>query len=404
MSSDQSLPRGRLAAPPLIVLCALLAAFVLMTCQPQIDRVEPEKILPTVHAQRVVPAQVTMVVEAQGLVRPHKQIELASEIAGRVTWVNRSLIAGGTFDRGDPLLRIADTDYRLQLEQAQAADERSQLVLEIAQRKHRRQLELVQKKLASENSLDDATQSLKLAEATRKVAAADLKQASINLQRTEITAPFTGRVQSESIDEGGYLRVGSPIATLYADDVVEVRLPIANRDLSFLDWPAEMRGMLAPEQAAAVTIRSSYGGVDFEWPGSLVRIESEVDTSTRLFYAVAEVSNPNPSSDVSPPLTVGLFVDAQIAGRSFDDIIILPRNALVGNQVLVVDAQSRLRRRTVDVLRVDADTVYISAGLNSGEWVCTSPPSVVVDGMQVQVAGRESLSAASQLPASDSAN
>ena len=316
-------------------------------------------------------------------------------------WHNQlpSWLTGGTFTRGDPLLRIADADYQLRLEQALAADERSQIDLEIAQRKHRRQLELVEKKLASENSRDDATQSLKLAEASRKVAAADLKQARINLERTEITAPFTGRVQSESIDEGGYLRVGSPIATLYADDVVEVRLPIANRDLSFLDWPAEMRGMLPPEQAAAVIIRSSYGGVDFEWPGSLVRIESEVDTATRLFYAVAEVSNPVPSSDIAPPLTVGLFVDAQIAGRSFDNVVVLPRNALLDNQVLVIDSESRLRRRAVDILRIDADTVYISAGLSAGEWVCTTPPSVVVDGMQVQIAGRESLSTANSLPA-----
>ena len=85
-----------------------------------------------------------------------------------------------------------------------------------------------------------------------------------------------------------------------------------------------------------------------------------------------------------PPLTVGLFVDAQIAGRTVDNVVILPRSALRNSgEVLVVDADNKIRFRPVEQLRLYQDNVLIEGGLKVGERVCLSPLQTAIDGMTV---------------------
>lgn len=371
----------RLFAPILVVMFALLISVVLVSYKPVIEKVVAPVVLPSVQTQRIELVTSTLSVSTQGLVKPHKQIELASEIAGRVVWVSETLTAGGKFGQSDPLVRIDNTDYKLRLKQAAAANTRATVDLEIAEKHYQRQQNLYTKKLISSSQLDDSYKAYKLAEASSLVAEADLEQANLYLQRTEILAPFSGRVQKESIDEGGYIAIGSAIATLYADEIVEVRLPISNEDLSYLNWPQQMRGTLSPDQSVSVTVSSSYGGINYSWHGEMVRVESEVDAATRLFYGVAVVENPE-FEDI-PPLTVGLFVNAEIAGRVYDNVAIIPRMALINNKVLVVDSDNRLRYREIDIIRIDKESVLVGSGLQQDELICVTPPAIIIDGMQI---------------------
>lgn len=371
----------RAIAPILVVLAALLIAVGLVKSKPTIEKSEQTKILPAVQAMRIELTDTAVSVVTQGLVKPHKQIELASEIAGRVIWVSDTLIAGGKFGKSDPMVRIDSTDYQLRLNQASASNTRATVELEIAEKNYQRTQKLSKQNLTSASQLDDAYKVFKLAEASTLVAQADLEQASLNLQRTEVTAPFSGRVQKESIDEGTYISVGTPIATLYADEIVEVRLPIANEDLSYLNWPKQMRGTLSPDQSVKVDITSSYGGIDYSWQGDLVRVESEVDSATRLFHGVAVVENPE-FEDI-PPLTVGLFVNAEIAGRLYKDIAIIPRTALINGQVMIIDHDNRLQYRSIEIIRIQQESVLVGAGLKNGDLLCVNPPAVVVEGMQI---------------------
>jgi multidrug efflux pump subunit AcrA (membrane-fusion protein) len=94
-----------------------------------------------------------------------------------------------------------------------------------------------------------------------------------------------------------------------------------------------------------------------------------------------------------PPLAVGLFVEAEIAGRVVEDAFVLPRSVLHrardgdSDEVLVVDAESRLRFRRVDVLRTEHERVIVGAGLEPGERICISPLRAVTNGMRVRVVG-----------------
>ena len=389
MALTSQISKNRFFAPIAVIVLALGISSLLVSFQPEIDKIIPTKTLPTIETKKIKLTAIRQSVMAYGIVKPHKQIALASEIAGRVIWVSEKLISGGKFDQFDPLIRVENTDYRLQLDKASAENTRAQVDLGIYENDYQRQQGLYKKNLISNSQLDDAFKMYKRAEATLRITQANLEQASLNFQRTEITAPFSGRVQQESIDEGGYLTVGAPIATLYADDIVEVRLPISNDDLGFLNWPQQMRGTLSSEESIAVSINSTYGGIEYQWQGQLERIESEVDPKTRLFHAVAVVKNPEFGEQ--PPLTVGLFVTAEIAGRSYDQAVLIPRNAVIDNRVLVVSKDNRLMYRDIEIIRINKDSILVGRGLNNDELICVTPPSIIFEGMEVNPSLQESL-------------
>jgi multidrug efflux pump subunit AcrA (membrane-fusion protein) len=131
-----------------------------------------------------------------------------------------------------------------------------------------------------------------------------------------------------------------------------------------------------------VVLSTSYAGQHYQWQGTVVRTESEIDSKSRMTTVVARVNNAQQSTQ--PRLQIGLFVSAIIKGRDINDIFRLPRAALRNqNQVLIVDEQSRLRFREVEVLRFENDNIIISSGLNEGEKVNVSPIQSVTDGMRV---------------------
>jgi multidrug efflux pump subunit AcrA (membrane-fusion protein) len=112
-----------------------------------------------------------------------------------------------------------------------------------------------------------------------------------------------------------------------------------------------------------------------------VRAEAEIDTSSRMVQLVAQVK----SSEMSQELSVGLFVTAEISGLAVDNIISLPRSAMRNDDnVLVVDADNRLRFRRVQALRHYKDMVLVSDGLEAGELVCLSAVQTAIDGMVVR--------------------
>jgi multidrug efflux pump subunit AcrA (membrane-fusion protein) len=135
-------------------------------------------------------------------------------------------------------------------------------------------------------------------------------------------------------------------------------------------------------------LKAEVGGREVEWQSQLHRMEGAVDPDNRVWFAVARVTDPYglKTAGGSTPLAVGVFVEATIAGRTVDDVIRLPRSALrKRNDVLIVDADGRLRQRRIDVLRTDFESVFVSGGLQPGDRVCVSPVEAFVDGLLVKV-------------------
>ncbi|MDZ7826337.1 MAG: efflux RND transporter periplasmic adaptor subunit [Gammaproteobacteria bacterium] len=367
-----------LILPGLIVLLALFAAAGLMATAPELKPEAREPVAPTVRVIRVQPESVELRVHSQGTVQPRTESALIPEVSGRVEWVSPALVSGGMFDAGEDLLRIESADYETALARARAALAQAEAEEANARFEHERRMTLVDRRLVSRSDVEAAERRLKVAEAALQSVRGGLEQALRDLERTRLQAPFAGVVRTESVDVGQFVNRGNPVATLYARDVVEIRLPLADAQLAWLDLPLRMRGELALEDAPEVVLSAEFAGRERSWQGRVVRTEGEIDPDSRMVHVVARVA------DADPPIPVGLFVEAEIRGRRVDDIISLPRSVLRdGNRLLVVDDENRLYYRTIEPLRLYRDRVLIRAGLRSGERVCISPIQTVVEGMRV---------------------
>ena len=357
-------------------------AYVLMATAPSPEVKPPAEVATAVRVLQVQQGPVQLEVRSQGAAVPQIQSELVPEVSGRAQWVSGNLVPGGYFTAGETLLRLDARDYQSAVARRQATLERAEAEEELARFELGRMDELLGRGLVSASNRETVLRNHRIAKASLADARLALEEAQRDLARTEIKAPYNGLVRSEKVDEGQYLSRGQSIASIYASAAVEVPLPVADRQLAYLDLPLGYRGEVAAEAAPEVLLATDYGGQRVEWRGRLVRTEAEIDARSRMVTAVARVANAQAGGQ--PDLPIGLFVSARIMGRWVEDAVILPRSALRNqSQVLVVDESARLRFREVEILRFDQDTVILSGGLHDGETVNISPLQTVVDGMKV---------------------
>ncbi|MFP6806742.1 MAG: efflux RND transporter periplasmic adaptor subunit [Pseudomonadales bacterium] len=372
--------------PIFIILFGFGLAGVLIVTGPEVEPRSPVILPPLVRAMDVELSTIQLRTKTHGTVVPRTETELTPEVSGRVLEVSEVMVSGGFFTQGQELLRIDPLDYDVALEEARARLARAQSELSNAKKAHARQIELAEKQSTSASQKDDALNRLRIAQATLREAGAKLLRAKRDIIRTRVVAPYDGRVRSEKVDVGQFVNRGVSIATIYATDFAEVRLPIQDEELAYLDLPLGFSRNDDIGVPLKVILRAKFAGKIHEWFGTVVRTEGELDPQTRMVNVIASVPDPYAQTGLKPPLSIGLFVDAEIIGLSLDNIVVLPRSAVYSeSQVYVVDGDNRLRIRKVEILRIVEDDVFISGGLNSGDRVCISVLEIAVEGMKIRL-------------------
>ena len=379
----------RIGLPIAIIVVGFGLAAALLNTGPSITPQAPVAKPPLVRALTVQPSDFEFEATARGVVMPRSETDLIAEVSGRVVELSQSLVTGGFFKEDDVLLRIDPLDYEIALEQASAQVQRAVSELATARKNFERQRNLSKRQSTSESLEDDARNRLQIAEAAQREAKARLASAERELERTVVRAPYDGRVRTEQVDLGQFLNRGSRLARLYAIDAAEVRLPIKDDELVFLN--ISLRDGSAWEKRPSVSLSAEFAGAVHRWTGEIVRTEGELDPKTRMIQLVASVAEPYRVD--TTPLPVGLFVDAVITGGVQPNIVRLPRVAMVSpSEVYIVDSSERLVRRTVTVLRSQGDFVYINEGLLKGDRVCLSRLATAMPGMKVRVENTEEVS------------
>lgn len=369
--------------PLLVLFAGVLAGVLIIATGPDI---EPQSVPAQIPAVKTIAATLETVrlsVAAHGTVVPKSESDLVAEVSGRVVHVSEALVSGGFFAKGDVLVAIERIDYEVAQAQAKAqlAAARSDVIG--ARRAYARYDSLADARSGSEAEKDDALNRLLVAQAALEEATARKTRAERDLDRTRLTAPYDGRVRSERVDVGQFVNRGEAIATLYSTDYAEVRLPVLDRDLAHLPLTLG-RPPDAETTPVAVVLKAEFAGREHTWRAEVVRTEGELDGRTRMVNVIAQVAAPYDPPDGSP-LTVGMFVAAEILGREVADVVVLPRTALQANdQVYLIGEDNRLEFRDVAILRATSDTVYIQDGIAAGELVCTSRLEAAVEGQLVQ--------------------
>jgi RND family efflux transporter MFP subunit len=374
--------------PAAVLVGSLAASAALVVARPVPEPAAPSEQRPVVAVVPALPSTQPLRVRAQGTVEPRTEVELVAEVAGRLAWVSPALESGGFFAAGEVLARIDAADYEIALARARAALERTRSQRKLADAALRRARALRQAGAASAAALDQADANAAMAAAGEHEAEAALRQAELELARTETRAPFAGRVRERSADAGQLLGRGARLASVFAVDFAEVRLPIPSEELAFLVLPKSSGDAAA---GPAVRLTGSFAGRTHTWHGRIVRAEGVLDPRTRLVHVVARVEDPyglaSAVASEAPALEVGLFVEAEIEGRAAPDAVRLPRSALRGERdVVVLGGDGTLHARRVEVLRVEGEEIVVAAGLAAGERVVARVPSAFTEGMRVRVA------------------
>ena len=374
----------KVVLPILILVAGFGIAALIVATGPTLEQQAPPPSSPLVRVWTAQAQVIQMKTIAHGTVLPRTESDLIPEVSGRIINIAKSMVSGGFFNKGDLLIEIESLDYQESVQQAQATLESSQSELASAQRAHVRQQDLARKQSTSETLRDEALNRYRTAQARLKEAKSRLSRAQRDLERTKITAPYDGRVRSESVDIGQFVTRGAAVANLYATDYAEVRLPVHDEELAYLNVPLGDSPM--PESEYPTTLlRAQFAGKEHTWVGKIVRTEGELDPQTRMINVVAQVAEPYKNSDGQPPLAVGLFVEAEISGTTVENVFVLPRSAIqANNQVYVVKADNSISFRDINILRIVEEDVYVAAGIAAGETISLSTISNAVEGMSVR--------------------
>jgi len=368
------------------VVLGLVGLRVLMASKPEIKKHKPPTPVPMVRAIKIETGPQVVKIRGEGTVSPLREINLVPEVGGKVLSVSPSLVNGGVFRKGDILLQIDPVDYQLAVTLAKAKVKDAESLLELAEEEAAAAKDewrlLYEDSDTNEKPPPLVAKEPQLAAAQARLAAdrADLQKALLHLERTKLKAPFDGRVGEESVDMGQYVSPGQNLGTLYSTEAAEIVVPLEGKDLFWFDVPDFTSG---DGHGSPAVVRAQIAKRELTWPGEVVRTEGRLDERTRMIRVVVQVEKPYAKK---PPLVFGLFVTVEIEGRRISSAAIIPRAALRQDDVVwVVDDESRLRFRKVDVGRIQGDEVIVNEGLENGEMVVVTPLKAVTDGMTVRI-------------------
>ncbi|NIL93278.1 MAG: efflux RND transporter periplasmic adaptor subunit [Woeseiaceae bacterium] len=325
-----------------------------------------------VEVMVVEPMTANFEIGSQGTVRPRIETVLSAEVAGTIVEISPKWTAGGVFRPGEVLMRIDPTNYRVAVKQAEALVKQRQIEFDGAE------------KLLSQGYRAEAEHAS--AAAALASAAAELVRANRNLERTDIQLPYSGMVRSKEADLGQFVNPGTRLGVVFATDQAEVRLPLTDEDLDFLNLPSAVDIRATGSGAGPmVELAAVRRGKVRTWNAQVVRTEGVVDENSRVTYAVAVIEDPYRLESAGEVLPVGTFVSAQISGTSREGIFRLPRSALKGaDELLIADESDQLEIRSVDIVRSDAEDAYIEGGLAAGDRVILTAVESPVNGMRLR--------------------
>ncbi len=310
---------------------------------------KPPVATPHVSVMMSEPADASPTISTYGNVRTYDAASVASQVSGKIESITPGFDPGRAVEAGDLLAKIEDADYRSILAERESA---------IAAAKQTLADETTRSQIASEDwvasgrDLAKAPEftlrkpQLAAAEAALEAAEASADQARLNLERTEIRAPFDAIVQTRDTSPGNIVAPGNILGTLISRNKAEVRLPLTPEQAARLDLPLAF--VPASNKSIAATLRNP-AKPDQTWQAIVTRTEAAIDAQNQVLYVIAEI--PKPFESGKSFLPIGTFVTAELKGAPLSEVHTIPDTALVEDEfVWIVDPDKKLLQQPVERL------------------------------------------------------
>lgn len=378
--------------PLAILVITLVIANVIFNNPPESKRGGPSGASQlTVEVTQLRPEHFTVVVDTFGTVHPRTQNALVAQVSGQINYVSPQFRNGGFFSKGDVLLKLDQRDYVADVKIAEAGLLSAEQVL-LEEQANAKQAQTDWKRLGMSQTPSDLVlrkPQLAAAKASLLSAEARLTIAKLALERTEVSAPYDGRILEQLVDFGQVLPANSQVAEIYSTDSVEIRLPINNSDIDLVNFPEEYRTNNSLQSVIEARFTSSLSK-NQTWLGKVIRTEGAIDSNAQQLYIVAQIEDPyNPQIHPGPSIKIGQYVNAEVQGKTLNDVIVINNSAIYQGSYVYVVENGLLKRRDINIRWQNSQKTIIENGLNAGELLVTTPLGQVSSGTRVSIAGEQ---------------
>jgi len=395
-TSNHSMKQSKLKktlVPIVIIIATVLIARAIIKNPPKSNRGNGgDSAQITVETKVLVAQDYQVILNSFGTVKPRTNSILVAQVSGEINEVSREFRDGGFFEKGEVLVQLDDRDHRAEVKINQSSLLSAKQVL--LEEKARAEQALVDwQRLgngAEPSALVLRKPQLAAAQAQVLSAQAKLEKAQLLLERTKVTAPYAGRILKKHVDLGRVVVNNTQLADIYAIDYVEIRLPINNKDLSFMILPEQYRHSDKEVVGSSVTLTSNLIG-EQHWQGQIVRTEGAIDENSQQLYIVAQIDDPyDLVSNQVAPIKIGQYVNASIVGKTIEQALVIPNSAIYqGSYVYIaeqLEEKTVLKRKEITIKWQNSNDAVIETGLAFGDSLVLTPLGQVSSGTPVKLA------------------
>ena len=283
--------------PILVLIAFAVTAYVVVSNPPTIKKSRQEAVAKlNIEVTKIKAENLKIDVESYGTVKPRTQSILYSQVSGQIIEINPKFREGGFFEKGETLIQLDKRDLLTNIQITKSALFNAQQALQEEQARSE-QAEQDWVRLGNTDKAPDLVlrkPQLMAAQAKVLSSEASLSQAELALERSDIKAPYTGRILKKEVDIGQVVSPNTQLAEIYAVDYVEIRLPIKNKDLPYVVLPEPNRfssTTVANIELPKVNFYSDLIG-EQSWQGKVVRTEGALDAKSQQLFVVAQINEP----------------------------------------------------------------------------------------------------------------
>lgn len=383
----------KILLPLLIIGLGLAGSRWLNMTRPKPQKASPPQMAPLVRTQELRAVEYEVRIPAMGRVIPAKAITLSTRVSGEVLSVSPGFIPGGTLEKGEEILRIDPSDYRLELIQAESDLVEAEYALEVEKGKQnvaRREWDLMKGGDSTGRVNPDLAlrkPHLRKARADIDRAGARLKQAELNLKRTRIKAPFNAIVKSKNVDMGSQVAARGEIAELVDTDRFWIRAAVPSDRLKWFDIPVKSSGT-----GAVVDVNKINGSPAGDRQGRVIRLLPDLEEEGRMARVLIRIKDPLNLEDSSSarPLLLGSFVRLTIHGRTLENVLPIPRDAWRDQgRIWLATPDGELEIRSPRPVWKGMQNIYIRDNIDKKLRLISSDIPAPVQGMKLKIASEE---------------
>lgn len=361
------------------ILCGGIA-FYILSWKPEKNPTGEDKAFRfkgmPVSVQTIEPGAYPAIITALGESLPLWQSTIRAQVDGQIVFMSDRLQVGNLLKKGELLVQIAKSDFKMQVAEARSRLAGAELTLLKEKREAweaRRNWEQSGIKGNPKSPLVLRTPQIKAAQSEVAAAKAALIHAETLLRYTDIRAPYDGVIMQRIVNPGEMLFAGDEIARLYGMETVEVGV-----HLNTNQWP------LLPESLYETNVTLREPQQQTTWNARVIRESLHLNRESRLRTLFLQVKHP---LDQTPPLLPGTFVRAEITGKKIPGLLCIPEPALTRQGIVwFVDSENRLQARQLEPVFYGEGVVYVPApsDMTSPMRVAVSPNSSFTTGLLIQ--------------------